>query len=224
MAGEVIRREIAQPLHLLGLAVAGRDRAGHWGGGLARLIMVLAAGGMRFSQAVRMRVSDVQAARLMVPVSRKGSIAKATTHIAVPVAPDVISALKPAVNDRDGHEPLLMRPGGFTPAARLHGSSAPTLCRCAGRRSAASLGGDRRSRAGMSATVTPYSLRHSSIARSLKAGLPVQLVARLHDTSAVQIEKAYSREIVSLMDDLARRAVINLLPASVTPIAAVRST
>ncbi len=52
------------------------DREGRWGGGLARRVMVLAAGGMRFSQAVRMRVSDAQAARLMVPVSRKGSIAE----------------------------------------------------------------------------------------------------------------------------------------------------
>ncbi len=134
----------------------------------------------------------------------------------------MISALKPAVNGRHGHEPLLMRPWWV----HVDGSFAWQQClNLVPWRSVNDL---RRpwaaivARAGLPATVTPYSLRHSSIARSLKAGLPGQLVARLHDTSAVQIERAYSREIVSLMDELAQRAVISLSPASVTPIAAVR--
>ena len=45
------------------------------------------------------------------------------------------------------------------------------------------------------------------------------MVARLHDTSAAMIEANYSREIlVSLLDELAERAVISLAPATVTPL------
>jgi integrase len=80
-------------------------------------------------------------------------------------------------------------------------------------------------KADLPSSLTPYSLRHSSICRMLRLGLPVQLVARLHDTSAAMIEKNYSAQIVSLMDELAERAVIPLttVPATVTPIAAARA-
>ena len=34
--------------------------------------------------------------------------------------------------------------------------------------------------------------------------MPVQLVARLHDSSATMIERYYSKFIISALDDLAR--------------------
>jgi hypothetical protein len=74
-------------------------------------------------------------------------------------------------------------------------------------------------RAGLPSTVTPYALRHSSICRALRAGLPVSLVAKIHDTSAVMVEANYSAQIVSLMDESAERAIIPRAPATVTPIA-----
>ena len=47
-------------------------------------------------------------------------------------------------------------------------------------------------RAGLPAEFVPYALRHSSIVRALGAGLPVRLVAAMHDTSTAMIEKHYS--------------------------------
>ena len=60
------------------------------------------------------------------------------------------------------------------------------------------------------AEVTAYALRHSSIVRMLLAGIPVRLVASLHDTSITEIERHYSRFIseVAHSDALSRRALL----------------
>jgi hypothetical protein len=63
----------------------------------------------------------------------------------------------------------------------------------------------------MSAGIVPYAFRHSSIVRGLRAGLPVRLVAVLHDTSSAMIEKHYSAYIIDAMDELAARAVVPLI-------------
>ena len=80
-------------------------------------------------------------------------------------------------------------------------------------------------RAGLAAGTIPYALRHSSIVRGLRAGLPVRLVAALHDTSSAMIEKHYAAYIVDAMDELAARAVVPLTtaPATVTRIALARA-
>ncbi|MDG4891959.1 integrase, partial [Mesorhizobium sp. WSM4887] len=62
-------------------------------------------------------------------------------------------------------------------------------------------------RAGVPADTIKYAFRHSSIVRGLKAGLPVRLVAALHDTSSEMIERHYSAFIVDATEELARRAV-----------------
>jgi len=49
-----------------------------------------------------------------------------------------------------------------------------------------------------------YSLRHSSIVRQLLAGVPIRVVAALHDTSVQMIERNYSEHIADHADDLAR--------------------
>jgi hypothetical protein len=59
-------------------------------------------------------------------------------------------------------------------------------------------------------TVSSYALRHSHITGQLLAGLPVQLVAKLHDTSAGQIEKHYAATIASHTDELVRGAMMEL--------------
>ena len=66
--------------------------------------------------------------------------------------------------------------------------------------------------AGLPAGLVPYSLRHSSIVRGLRAGLPVRLVAAVHDTSAAMIERHYGAFIVDATEELLRRAVVPLAP------------
>jgi hypothetical protein len=55
----------------------------------------------------------------------------------------------------------------------------------------------------------------------LGAGLPIRLVAALHDTSSEMIEKNYSAYIVDAMDELAAKAVVPLLPSAPAQIRAV---
>ena len=62
--------------------------------------------------------------------------------------------------------------------------------------------------------VEPYALRHSSIVRGLRSGVPVRIVAALHDTSTAMIEKHYSAFILDAADELARRAVVPLVSAA----------
>jgi hypothetical protein len=59
-------------------------------------------------------------------------------------------------------------------------------------------------------------LRHSSIVRALSAGVPVRLVAALHDTSVQMIEQHYSAYIVDATEEIARRAVTPLAPIEVS--------
>jgi len=60
----------------------------------------------------------------------------------------------------------------------------------------------------------PYALRHSSIVRGIRQGLPIRLVAALHDTSVQMIEKHYARWITDGLEDLVASVVVNLMPTS----------
>jgi site-specific recombinase XerD len=62
--------------------------------------------------------------------------------------------------------------------------------------------------AGFSETVIPYSLRHSSIVRALRNGIPAEMVGKLHDTSPAMISSNYAAFIVSALDEVARLAVM----------------
>ncbi len=180
-----------------------------WEGDLGRIVLVLAATGARFSQIIRVTVADVQAVqrRMMVPTSHKGRGQKAA-KIAVPVGDDVIEALRPAMAGRVGAAPLLER--------WRHKQTAPAVWVRTSRgawQSSAELARPWRQiirAAGLPADVVPYALRHSSIVRGLREMLPVRLVAALHDTSSVMIEKHYSSFIVSALDELAARAIVPL--------------
>lgn len=199
------------------------DHREEWGGDFSRLILVLAATGARFSQIVRMTVADAQLprSRLMVPVSHKGRGEKLISRVAVPIGSDVAEALRTVVAGRNGVEPLLLRPSWK--------QVTPTKWSIVGRipwKTASELARPWKIvivEAGLDAKVPPYALRHSSIVRALREGLPVRLVAALHDTSSAMIEKHYSAYIVSALDELAARAVISLESASVIQISAVAS-
>ena len=81
-----------------------------WDGDLYRLVVVMAATGARYSQVARLRVSDCQTAhnRLMMPDSRKGKKKRIGTK-PIPVEPDVIATLRPAMFRRGKDQWLLER-------------------------------------------------------------------------------------------------------------------
>ncbi|MGX5842676.1 tyrosine-type recombinase/integrase [Mesorhizobium sp. ArgA1] len=187
-----------------------------WDGDLLRMVLVLSATGARFSQVARMAVGDVQIpqSRLMVPTSRKGRGTKNTTHIGIRVGTDVIDQFRAAIAGKQRGEALLQRwrhvqtkatdtrPPQWVRDARGPWIAASELARP---------WLDIITRAGLSREVVPYSLRHSSIVRQLRAGLPVRLVAALHDTSTTMIERHYASAIVDLLDELSASAIIPLM-------------
>jgi integrase len=198
------------------------DAEGEWGGDLARMVVLLAATGARFSQVMRMTVADVQTAqkRVMVPVSHKGRGSKSTSHIGVRVGDDVLAVLAKATAGRRGSELLLLRPRWKQIAITqwVLGERGPWFASSELLRHWKMI----IARAGLAPGTVPYALRHSSIVRGLRAGLPVRLVAALHDTSSAMIEQHYSAYVVDAMDELAARAVVPLTTPPVTPLAVVR--
>ncbi len=75
--------------------------------------------------------------------------------------------------------------------------------------------------AGLSASLVPYCLRHSSIVRGLRAGLSLRLVSAMHDTSALMVERHYAAFIVDAEEGLLHAAMAQLAPAEVARLRAV---
>lgn len=189
------------------------DAEGNWEGDLFRLIIVLAATGARFSQVARLRVRDFQRkeCRLLIPVSRKGRGGPKSASVTVPIGADVVDALAPAVAGRTKDAPLLERwrhvqeEGAIAWRRDSRGMwfSASELTRP---------WNAIRERAGLHEVVV-YSLRHSSIVKGIRANLPIRLVAALHDTSTAMIERHYSKWITDGLEEMARAAIVPLVPA-----------
>jgi integrase len=187
---------------------------------LGALTLTLAATGARFGQAAKITVADLQpeAGRVMVPTSAKGNGTKQRRYSAVPIGADVVERLKRLTVGRSGHEPLLMRwisrqigPVEWERVRRAPWSNASEMLR-----------GWRKALAVASVPyVEPLSLRHSSIVRGLRSGVPMRIVAALHDTSHSMIEKHYSAFILDAADELARRAVVPLVSPPVAPMSIV---
>jgi integrase len=160
------------------------------------LIDVLASTGTRASQARRLRIADLQAdrldPRLMMPSSRKGR-RKESTRRPVPIPISLAVKLKSAASDRESGAPLLIRTDGT--AWHPRGAEFWKLWRETARR------------AGIDCTA--YTLRHSSIVRSLLAGTPMRVVAANHDTSTVMLERVYSAFISDHADTVARRGMLD---------------
>ncbi|BCH33021.1 hypothetical protein MesoLjLc_49510 [Mesorhizobium sp. L-8-10] len=171
---------------------------------LFRLVVVLDATGARYSQVARMKVGDLQVkeCRLLVPGSRKGRGGKADP-IPVPITADVLDVLLPAVAGRKPGEPLLLRDHMVQEAGMVG------KWRSDGRRAWAKSELTRpwleiRRRAGLAEDIDGYSLRHSSIVRGLRDGLPESFVAKRHNTSEAMIRRHYGRFIVSAFEELER--------------------
>ena len=160
-----------------------------------------------------MRVRDYQPAakRLLMPVSRKGRGGRSGS-ISIPVGADVLALLLPTMNERAAEEHLLVRwrykqmAGSIRRERDSRGAwqSPSELTRP---------WAEIRRKAGMPDLI-PYALRHSSIVRGIRQGLPIRLVAALHDTSVQMIEKHYARWITDGLEDLVASVVVNLMPTS----------
>jgi integrase len=184
---------------------------------LGVLVQVLAEAGCRKSQAVRLRCCDLQAGRpdprLLVPTSFKGRGQKDREHVAVPISDGLAALLTDMKGERLGDAPLLIKSDG-TP---WHATS-KTDVRDPFRAVAVRAGFD-------PGAITSYALRHSSVCRALLAGVPISVVAKLHDTSGKEIEAHYAAYILDHADDLARRALLKpAAVATVVPLAAGRSS
>ena len=206
------RRQVLSDSELNSIIQAAKvvDSEQEWDGDLYRLILLMAATGGRFSQLRRLTIADLQfdKRRIMLPSSRKGRGQKQTEKIAVPLGDEVIVALRAACKGKTSISVLLERwrhkqvgpakwerteRGAWRAASELNSPWAAIL-----------------SKAGLCDETVPYALRHTSIVRGLRVGLPTRLVAALHDTSVGMIEKHYAAFVVDAMNDLATRAVLEL--------------
>jgi integrase len=169
------------------------------------LVDVLASTGTRTSQACRLRVSDLQAdgsaPRLMMPSSRKGRGRKESARKPVPIPLSLARKLKQAAGDRRGNAPLLTRADGsaWDPTNRELWTLFGEVAR------------------GCGFDVTAYALRHSSIVRALLAGTPTRVVASMHDTSTLVLERTYSAFILDHADTVARRGLLDTERPSGSP-------
>ena len=158
-------------------------------------VEVAAVTGARLSQIARLTVADLQAdngaPRLLMPISKKGRSRKPAKR-AVPITPTLAVKLK---SNRRPTEPLLVRTDGDAWQARDDGDHARLY------QQAAALAG---------VTGTAYALRHSSIIRSLLAGVPARVTAAAHDTSITMLERTYSAFITDFADEISRRGLLDL--------------
>src|SRR5262245_22292169 len=172
-------------------------RSGSWS-------RVLAETGARVSQVARLRCIDLQAdradPRLMMAPSYKGRGEKQVERIPVPITASLAMVLKKAKGDRPEDAPLLLKSDG-TAWQEINRCDHGLTFRIAVER--AGLDPEK---------VTSYALRHSSICRALLKGVPVSVVARLHDTSSREIEAHYANYIADFADEVARRGLLQPEP------------
>lgn len=179
-------------------------------GDFGRLVLLAAVTGARYSQLTAISVQDIRTrpARILVPGSRKGRSPKTKPPAAVPVAPDILDRLAPALDGRSGTETLLLRWGYRSVGPfewerdkrRPWGPAYETYKPWKAAVASAQLPPD----------TVMYALRHSSIVRTLTAGVPIRVVAALHDTSVEMIEAHYSAYITEATDEIVRRAVLEV--------------
>jgi integrase len=161
------------------------------------LTETLAQTGARMSQLVRANCDALRGGnKLMVPSSYKGNEHKQQISVSVPITTALAAKLAKVRAGRSDEEPLFTNRAG----GRRTASDAVLYGR-AFRRTV--------ERAGLDPDlITAYALRHSSICRALKAGVPMSIVSKLHDTSAREIENHYARHIEDVAEDIARRGLL----------------
>jgi hypothetical protein len=136
-----------------------------------------------------------------MPKSGKGGgrlrVKRKVERVSVPITPQLAVRLTAATAGRPHDAPLLLwrdhRGWGVEPSANYRADFRAIV---------AAIGLD-------PDVATAYSLRHSSIVRQLLRGVPIRLVASLHDTSVSQIESNYSKYISEHSDEISRRALLH---------------
>jgi integrase len=165
----------------------------------ALFVEVLAVTGARPSQVGRILVRDAKGDHVEMPSSRKGRGQKKITRRVVPIPPTLGARLREAAAGKSLDAPLLTKPNG-TPWKK---SDHSRLFRRTAKRARLD-----------AKVVTIYALRHSSITRQLKAGIPIRVVAVLHDTSVAMIEKSYSVDIDKHVGQIVRPALLDMGPSN----------
>lgn len=144
-------------------------------------VEVAAVTGARPSQICRIETAGHD--HIMMPASKKGKGEKKITQRRVPIPPALAKRVQGGLRKASG-EPWA-KSDHTRPFRRVA--------------KRAKLDPDR---------VTAYALRHSSIVRQLRAGVPIRIVAVMHDTSVAMIERHYSAFIDQHMDDAAVRGTL----------------
>ena len=164
------------------------------------LVEVLAQTGARISQAARLTCGDLQAdgpdPRLLMPTSYKGRGEKERQQVPVPITEGLAALLDELRRDRPCDAPLLLKGDGTRWLATNKSEQWGIFREVA-------------ERAGFDPDViTCYALRHSSVCRALLKGVPVSVVAKLHDTSSDVIEALYAAYILDVAGTLSRKGLL----------------
>jgi integrase len=146
------------------------------------LIETLAGTGVRESQALKLWPNDIQdddsdAPRLMMWCSAKGRD-RDPEQRALPITPKLALMLRARAIGRRPNRPLFDRIWNLSLRFRV------VL-----------------ERLDLDLSLTPYTLRHSSIIRQIRANTPLRIVAFAHDTSVAEIERTYGRYLNAASDD-----------------------
>jgi integrase len=165
--------------------VEGRARADDFGA----LIDVLAVTGTRESQVLKcyphdLRDDDRDEPRLMIWCSNKGKD-RDPEQRSVPITPKLAVMLRKRAEARGAKRPLFDRIWNMSARFRV------VL-----------------ERLELDLTLTPYTLRHSSIIRQIRSNVPLRMIAYVHDTSVQEIERTYARYLSNASDDLTRRGLL----------------
>jgi integrase len=165
----------------------------------------MAVTGARPSQLSRLRVEDLRdhpvRPKLAMPRSGKGGgrnrAAKKLQRYSVPVTPALAARLRAAAKCRADDALLLVQsdgsPWGDNPGQNYHREVSKVVTAIA-----------------IDPDATIYSLRHSSIVRMLLKGIPVRLIAAVHDTSISMVEQHYSRHVTEhSIDDITRVGLLS---------------
>ncbi len=152
------------------------------------LIDVLAGTGVRESQVLKLRPDDLRdddtkAPRLMMWCSAKGRD-RDPEQRSLPISPKLATMLRRRAIARGPSRPLFDRIWNMALRFRV------VL-----------------ERLGLDLTLSPYVLRHSSIIRQIRSNTPLRIIAYVHDTSVIEIERTYGRYLGNASDD-ARKGLL----------------
>jgi integrase len=180
-------------------AVVAKARAHNAAFGL--FVAVLAATGARPGQVARMSTKDIDGDVLLIPPAAKGKPGAAKAWARVPIVAELAAELHRATHCRTKNELLFRLPRNVLDTTkgglgwRVDGWTGWTRTIWAREARAAGI------RDGL------YQLRHAAAVRLITAGVPLRVVAAALDTSAVMLERVYSRHI-GTAGEAALRAVL----------------